>query len=107
MSDEKEENIRLAQILLREYLRNAKLTGGLEKIGFDITDYKLCLMDEIVLLLGQKELTDDVCDVVEIYEEEAVKLSYYDFPEKLDNMASVLINEIFRISEEERGINRN
>ena len=93
--DSKEINkIKLAHVLVREYLRNAKLTGGLQKIGFDITDYKLNLLDEIVLLLERQKLTNEICYIVEIYEEQAVELSYYDFPENLNNLAEELIREI-------------
>jgi len=98
MNGESINQTKLAYVLIREYLRNAKLTGGLEKIGFDITDYKLNLLDEIVLLLGKNQLTNEFCDIVETYEEQAVDLSNYDFPKNLEYLAEELIREILEIN---------
>jgi len=86
-----EDNKKLVHVLVREYLRNAKLTGGLQRIGFDVTDYRLALMEEVVQLLGKKKLTNKMCDLIDVYEENAISLNFYDFPDNLCSLADELI----------------
>lgn len=86
-----EVNNKLVHVIVREYLRNAKLTGGLQRIGFDVTDYRLALMEDVVLLLGKRKLTNKMCDIIDTYEERAINLPYYGFPDNLCPLADELI----------------
>ena len=45
-----------------EYLRNAKLVGGLQKLGFDVTDYQM-RVTPILELINIQDADDAISDV--------------------------------------------
>mgnify|MGYP000992207816 CR=1 FL=1 len=92
-------NEKLAYTVAKEYLRGLKLTGHLEKIGFDLTDYRPNLCDPMLELLGIHETTDVILDIIDGYEEKVIKMNFFDFIEGgLDNLAKDMIMEIKEIS---------
>lgn len=81
--------------IAREYLRGLRLTGSLEKLGFDITDYHPNLFEPMLELLGLTDTDDRIADIIDKYEEQIIDMSFYDFMESgLDRLTKEMLEEI-------------
>jgi len=92
------DNNKLAQQIAKEYLRGLKLTGTLDNLGLDTSDFRLRLFDPMLELMGITEESDKIVDIVEKYEKKVVELSYFEFIENgLEKLTEEMLEEIKNI----------
>lgn len=80
--------------LIKDDLRNMRLTYGLSELGLIAEKYSLQLNRTILLLMGfDKEQRDDnIYDKYNRYSEKIVRIDIFDQPELLDELASDMYN---------------
>jgi len=89
------DNDKLTFRLAREYLRSSRLICTFQRLGFDVSDYRLQLSEPIIELLGLPDTTDEIIQILDDYEEKVVLISFFDFmDEGLDKITEEMITEI-------------
>ena len=88
-------NDKMAKKLAIEHLRGLRLTGSLENLGFDITDYQPQLLKPILEQLGINDATAEIHDIIGKYKEKVISMTFYAFIDgALEGLADEMIGEI-------------
>lgn len=84
--------------LIKDDLRNMRLTYGLSELGLVAEKYSLQLNRTILLLMGfdKEQQDDDIYDKYNGYSEKIVRIDIFEQPELLDELASNIYNFLIK-----------
>lgn len=91
-------NKELVISLIKDDLRNMRLTYGLSELGLVAEKYSLQLNRAILLLMGfdNAQCDDDIYDKYNSYSEKIIRVDIFDKPELLNELASDIYNLLLK-----------